>query len=143
MKETATKKKRMTALERRQQIMQHAFSLIRERGFKTVSMRDIAREADINEALIYRHFLTKEALLWAIVREMIETQPVRSLFPADGKDEFKAQLQVFVDFYLEKTLGRPIDTQDHPVCGHGKLPPAERVQLSEGRHLPELDVSIH
>jgi AcrR family transcriptional regulator len=107
MKETATKKKRMTALERRQQIMQHAFSLIRERGFKTVSMRDIAREADINEALIYRHFLTKEALLWAIVREMIETQPVRSLFPADGKDEFKAQLQVFVDFYLEKTLGDP------------------------------------
>jgi len=107
MAETDTKTKRMTALERRQQILQHAFSLIRAQGFKTVSMREIAREAGINEALIYRHFPTKEALLWAIVREMIEAQPVRSLIPADGKEEFKAQLQVFVDFYLEKTLGDP------------------------------------
>ena len=107
MAETDTKTKRMTALERRQQILQHAFSLIRAQGFKTVSMREIAREAGINEALIYRHFPTKEALLWAIVREMIEAQPVRSLIPADDKEEFKAQLQVFVDFYLEKTLGDP------------------------------------
>jgi AcrR family transcriptional regulator len=97
----------MTAVERRQQILQHAFHLISEQGFKTVSMRDIARETQINEALIYRHFPTKEALLWAIVREMIEAQPVHPLSIADGKEEFKAQLQAFVDFYLEKTLGDP------------------------------------
>jgi AcrR family transcriptional regulator len=97
----------MSAAERRRQIMQHAFNLIREQGFKTVSMRDIARAARINEALIYRHFPTKEALLWAIVREMTETQPVHPLSIAEGKEEFKAQLQAFVDFYLEKTLGDP------------------------------------
>jgi AcrR family transcriptional regulator len=107
MQETGTKTKRMSAAERRQQIMQHAFGLIREQGFKTVSMRDIARAARINEALIYRHFPTKEALLWAIVREMIEAQPVHPLSIVEGKEEFKAQLQTFVDFYLEKTLGDP------------------------------------
>lgn len=107
MQETGTKTKRMSAAERRQQIMQHAFGLICEQGFKTVSMRDIARAARINEALIYRHFPTKEALLWAIVREMIEAQPVHPLSIVEGKEEFKAQLQTFVDFYLEKTLGDP------------------------------------
>lgn len=107
MKKHGTIAKRMTATARRQQILQHAFSLIRDQGFKTVSMRDIAREAQINEALIYRHFPTKEALLWAVVRETIDGQPFHSSTPAQDKEDFKAQLQAFVEFYLEKTLGDP------------------------------------
>ena len=99
--------KRMTAAERRQQILQHAFSLIRDQGFKTVSMRDIARAAQINEALIYRHFPTKEALLRAVVQEIIDRQPVRSVTPAQDKEDFKNQLQGFVEFFLEKTLDDP------------------------------------
>jgi len=97
----------MPALERRQQILQHAFSLIRDQGFKTVSMRDIARAAQINEALIYKHFPTKDALLWAVVREIVDQQPVRSVTPAKDKEDFKKQLQGFVEFFLEKTLGDP------------------------------------
>jgi len=107
MEESGTKTKRMTAAERRQQILQHAFHLISEQGFKTVSMRDIAREARINEALIYHHFPTKQALLWAVVREMIEHQPIHSVTPALDEEDFKAQLQAFVHFYLEKTLADP------------------------------------
>jgi len=107
MAETFTVPKRMPAVERRQQILQHAFRLISEQGFKTVSMRDIAREARINEALIYHHFPTKQALLWAVVREMIEHQPIHSVTPALDEEDFKAQLQAFVHFYLEKTLADP------------------------------------
>jgi AcrR family transcriptional regulator len=105
MAETDTK--RMTAQERRQQIMQHAFSLIREQGFKTVSMRDIAREAGINEALIYRHFPSKEALLGAVIQQLIEGQPVHDLAPARDKEDFKTHLQTFVNFFLEKMLNDP------------------------------------
>ena len=107
MRKSGTNPKRMKATERRQQILQHAFSLIRDQGFKTVSIRDIAREAQINEALIYRHFPTKEALLWAVVREMIDHQLVHSVTPAQDKEDFRTQLQAFVKFYLEKTLEDP------------------------------------
>jgi AcrR family transcriptional regulator len=107
MNKPGTIAKRMTAEKRRRQILHHAFNLIRDQGFKTVSMRDIAREAGINEALIYRHFPTKEALLLAVVREIIDQQPVHSATPAWDKEDFKAQLQAFVKFYLEKTLGDP------------------------------------
>ena len=107
MQKSGTNPKRMTAAERRQQILGHTFNLIRDQGFKTVSMRDIAREAQINEALIYRHFPTKEALLWEVVRGIIDHQPIHSLTPSKDKEDFKAQLQTFVDFYLEKTLGDP------------------------------------
>jgi len=107
MSASTIKTKRMTAPERRQQILQHTFRLISEQGFKTVSMRDIAREAQINEALIYRYFPTKEILLWEVVREIIDRQPVHPMMLAQEQEGFKAQLQAFVDFYLEKTLGDP------------------------------------
>lgn len=107
MKETRTIAKRMTAAERRQQILRHAFSLIRDQGFKTVSVRDIAHAAHINEALIYKYFPTKKALLWAVTLEIIDRQPVHSVTPARDKEDFTNQLQGFVEFFLEKTLGDP------------------------------------
>jgi len=72
-----------------------------------VSVRDIARAARVNEALIYRHFPTKEALLQAVVQEIVDRQPIYSMTPADDPEEFINQLQQFVDFFLGKTLPDP------------------------------------
>lgn len=107
MKKPGTTVKRLSAVERRQQILQHAFSQIRDQGFKTVSVRDISRAAQINEALIYKYFPTKDALLRAVVQEIVDRQPVRSVTPARDKEDFKNQLQGFVEFFLEKTLDDP------------------------------------
>jgi AcrR family transcriptional regulator len=94
-------RRRLHADERRKQILENAFRLISEQGFKTVSTRDIAKAAQINEALIYKYFPTKDALLRAIIIDTIEKQPVRLALP-ETRDDFRASLQVFVDYYLEK-----------------------------------------
>jgi len=97
-----TPRHRLSAQERRKQILQQAFQLISKQGFKTVSVRDIARAAQINEALIYRYFPTKNCLLRAIVVDAIEQQPIQPQALPETREEFRSQLQRFVEFFLEK-----------------------------------------
>ena len=48
-------RKRLSATERSEDILSHAIRRVSAKGFKSVSLRKIARDAGINEALIYRH----------------------------------------------------------------------------------------
>lgn len=69
----------------RDALLRSAIELVAERGPASVAVRDIARQAGINQALIYRHFGSKDALL----AEALE-RGVSGLFPAalaaDGFD---------------------------------------------------------
>ena len=58
---------RITAPERRQSIIQAALTLFSQKGFRGTTTREIAREADVSEATIFKHFATKEALYSAII----------------------------------------------------------------------------
>lgn len=49
--------------------MQASLHLFAEKGFHGTSMRDIAREADITEGLIYHYFASKRDLFRAIIEE--------------------------------------------------------------------------
>jgi AcrR family transcriptional regulator len=62
---------RRPAAERRRQILAAARTLFAERGFHATSTRDLAVAADINDALIYRYFPDKHAILAALVDEAI------------------------------------------------------------------------
>lgn len=55
--------------DRREEILQVSLHLFAERGFHGTSMRDIAREADIGEGLIYHYFASKRDLFRAIIEE--------------------------------------------------------------------------
>ncbi len=65
----ATAHLRVAAEDRRQQILETATELFARQGFRGTTTREIARRAGINEALIFRHFPTKEDLYWAIIDE--------------------------------------------------------------------------
>ena len=58
---------RFTAEDRKQQILQVATQLFASRGFEGTTTREIARRAKVNEAIIFRHFPTKEDLYWAVI----------------------------------------------------------------------------
>jgi AcrR family transcriptional regulator len=49
--------------ERRLQLVRAASRLFAERGFRAVSMEDLAAEAGVSGPAVYRHFASKEALL--------------------------------------------------------------------------------
>jgi AcrR family transcriptional regulator len=68
----AARRPRRPAAERRRQILAAARTLFAERGFDATTTRDLAAAADINDALIYRYFPDKHAILAALVDEAIE-----------------------------------------------------------------------
>lgn len=58
---------RMTGDLRRVQILQTAVDLFSQRGFKGTTTKEIARAAGVSEAMVFRHFATKEELYGAIL----------------------------------------------------------------------------
>jgi AcrR family transcriptional regulator len=55
-------RRREQARKTEQMILQSALTLMRERGFDKVSVRDICRAANITTGAFYHHFSSKEAL---------------------------------------------------------------------------------
>lgn len=60
---------RIPAMERRRQILAVATSLFARQGFQGTKTREISEKAHVNEALLFRHFPSKEDLYWAVLDE--------------------------------------------------------------------------
>ncbi|HEY0323370.1 MAG TPA: TetR/AcrR family transcriptional regulator [Pyrinomonadaceae bacterium] len=58
---------RLTAEERRREIVRVAVKLFSQRGFRGTTTKEIAQAAGVSEAIIFRHFATKEELYRAII----------------------------------------------------------------------------
>ncbi|MDE2180434.1 MAG: helix-turn-helix transcriptional regulator, partial [candidate division NC10 bacterium] len=65
---------RLSAEERRQQIVDAAVDLFSRKGFRGTRTREIAEAAGISEAMIYRHFATKRELYSAIIEAKSVTE---------------------------------------------------------------------
>src|SRR5690348_18310559 len=63
---------RLAANVRREQLLSAAMRLFALQGFDGTTTRDIAHAAGINEAIIFRHFPSKEDLYWAVVASRIK-----------------------------------------------------------------------
>ena len=68
----ATSQLRYSAAGRREQILDIATPLFARRGYQGTTTKQIAERARINEALIFRHFATKDELYWAVIQRKIE-----------------------------------------------------------------------
>jgi AcrR family transcriptional regulator len=87
-------RKRMSADERRTQIVAAARRLFAHSGFDATTTREIATEAGISDALIYRHFPDKQALLHAIVDDGIAR--FAGMGPPPGIDPREVPLAVLL-----------------------------------------------
>ena len=63
----ASTRKRVSAEDRRQQILSVAMELFARQGFRGTTTLQISQKAGINEAIIFRHFPHKEDLYWAVI----------------------------------------------------------------------------
>src|SRR5438552_564844 len=57
--------------DRRQEIIASAMELFAKKGFRGTTTRDLATHAEINEAIIFRYFKTKEELYSAIIEQKV------------------------------------------------------------------------
>ena len=55
-----------------QRIVEAAVDLFSRQGFSGTSTREIARLADVNEASLFRHFLSKQELFWAALQSRLQ-----------------------------------------------------------------------
>src|SRR3982751_4135833 len=58
---------RMAGDERREQILDVAMRVFSERGFRGTTTKEIATAAGVSEAMVFRHFATKQELYSAIL----------------------------------------------------------------------------
>lgn len=89
----------------RSKIIKIAVDIMIEHGFKSATMRTIAKEAGIGDATIYNYFPTKEAILYAYYEESLN-ECIARLKAIERFNEFTLaeQLQTFLDIQLELFL---------------------------------------
>ena len=81
---------RLPARDRRLQIMEAAKELFARQGFEGTTTRRIAERARVNEAIIFRHFPSKEDLYWAIIdceSELAGWQPALERWLSSGASD--------------------------------------------------------
>jgi AcrR family transcriptional regulator len=83
-------------------ILKNAINLIKEHGYKKVSMSKIAKSSNISEATIYNYYKTKEHILFEYYYQLqIDTKKI--LLDIDGFSQFslKEQIQLLLNTELE------------------------------------------
>jgi AcrR family transcriptional regulator len=95
----------MSGDDRRRQILQTAVHLFSTHGFRGTTTRKIAEAAGVSEAMVFKHFSTKEDLYGAILHEKA-CEEGSHRFPWDGNEllqkaiEEKDDLNVFYQIAL-------------------------------------------
>ena len=101
---------RLSAQDRRRQITEIAVGLFARKGYQGTTTREIAEQAGVNEALLFRHFPSKENLYWTIIEEQCSARGRRRRFKEilkTGSDDF----QVFSSMAREFLVRTPHDTE--------------------------------
>jgi AcrR family transcriptional regulator len=76
----ATVQVRIPASTRREQILDIATQFFARQGYEGTTTRQISQECGINEALIFRHFPTKDDLYWSVIERKIDcANPARRM----------------------------------------------------------------
>lgn len=76
----AKSQSRVRAVDRRAQVLEVATQLFARQGYAGTTTRQIAEAAAVNEAIIFRHFPSKEELYWAVIEEQFaRLAPAREL----------------------------------------------------------------
>lgn len=81
---------RFSAADRREQILDVATAIFARRGFQGATTRQIAERSGVTEAIIFRHFSSKDELYWAVIERKIVSAAgaewIRDTLSSDGTD---------------------------------------------------------
>jgi len=101
-------RRRISGPERKALILDQARHAFAKFGFEATRTQDIARAAQVSEALVYRHFPTKQALYRAVLRRAIREQNANHDF-IGLKEVSPRGLVTNLRVYFEVALGNGPD----------------------------------
>jgi len=91
---------RLSAGARREKLIEVAIDLFSRKGFKGTTTREIAAAAGVTEAIIFRHFQTKEQLYTAIIDQKVNSPDAAAwcsaLATAMDKDDDEAVIRQLI-----------------------------------------------
>jgi AcrR family transcriptional regulator len=126
---------RLTADERREQLLDATKSLAAKRGFHAVSIEAVAREAGITRPIVYGHFRDLSKLLEALVeRESVRAlaQLAEVLTPALENPDPRERMVDAMRAYIE-AVGADPDTWRLVLMPTEGAPASLHRQIDEGR----------
>jgi len=97
--------KKISAQKRRQKILKAAKELFAQKGFEGVTVKTLAQKAGVSEALLYKHFKSKEEIYATLLQE--KAKDIEFYFPLNSKDEPKAALTQIAVNFLERNVTDP------------------------------------
>ncbi len=91
--------------ENRQAIIRAAVAVISENGFKSGTMRQIAKAAGVGNATIYNYFATKEAILFAYYQDHMAAciqalKGIEAFHTFSLQEQLQALFETSLDLYL-------------------------------------------
>ncbi len=102
---------RLSATERREQLLDVAVDLFSRKGFKGTTTREIAAAAGVTEAIIFRHFETKEHLYKAIIDQRLNSSDlaewVAGFRTAMDRDDDEAVVRKLIGCIIETHKNDP------------------------------------
>ncbi|MGA2962625.1 MAG: TetR/AcrR family transcriptional regulator [Candidatus Korobacteraceae bacterium] len=122
-----TTQQRISSVDRRQQILGIATEMFAEKGFGGTTTREIAAHAQVNEALIFRHFPTKEELYWAVLEAKVRSEDfhLRLEELLSGAANVREALLAVADWTLQRRA------EDHATTRLSMFCALERHELSQ------------
>ncbi|MFZ5441433.1 MAG: TetR/AcrR family transcriptional regulator [Myxococcota bacterium] len=112
------KKPRLTAADRRAQLMQVGREVFAEHGYDSTLIDDIAQRAGVSKPIVYEHFGSKEGLYAAIVDKELDTLTTRvsdSISKGTPRKRFENAVHAFMTYTLEEPAGFAVLARDAPT----------------------------
>jgi AcrR family transcriptional regulator len=112
-------KKRLSAPERRQQLMEVGRAVFAVSGYESASIEEIARQAGVSKPIVYEHFGNKEGLHAAVVDRELDTLVARVIKPiSEGapRERFEGAVLAFLSYVKDEPEGFAVLTRDSPTA---------------------------
>lgn len=113
----ASKKGRMTAVQRRAQLIEVGRRVFAEHGYEGGSVEEIARVAKVSKPIVYEHFGGKEGLYAVVVDREMEALVQRiaaQIGEGSPRHRFEAAVLAFLTYVKEEPEGFAVLTRDAP-----------------------------
>lgn len=115
----------------RGKLLSAAARLFRARGFERTTVRDIAAEVGIQSGSLFHHFASKEAILKAVMIDVIRFNTDRLRAAVDQAGDPRAKLRALIDCELQSIVG---DTREAMAvlgyCWDSLTPDSQREVLA-------------
>jgi TetR/AcrR family transcriptional regulator len=137
--ESAPQTGRMSGDERRSQILQVAIRLFSQCGFSGTTTKEIAREAGVSEAMVFRHFTTKSELYHAILdRKACEGELSNPFQAVGGAMAENDDAKVFYTLILNALNHHERDPEFMRLLFHAALEGHELAEIFINRNIVPL-----